>query len=462
MGLGSENDRLDILGTQPSLYKLYTQICSIFPLTESSSHDIIIDNLRNGLNRLVESFPWLAGIVINEEASEGVTGTFRISPTAEIPLVVKDLRTDHSVLTMDSLRKAKFPFTMLDERVIAPCMTLNPSGSSAGLVSDTGPVFAIQVNFISGGLILTFVGQHNVMDMTGQANIINWLSKACYNLPFSDEELSIGNIDKSKSIPLLHDSWEPGPELDIQMAKSFNKPIMNDGTPTGASSISSWRYVEFSAASLQTLKDLAGETKEPHCGFISTDDVLCAFIWKCTCRAREPRLEPGKLSTFARAVDGRHCLGVPSMYPGALSNMTYNKSSLQKLNHEHLGIIASQLRRELDPKVRDMAYDTRALATFLNRCVDKSKISITAAVDISSGMCLSSWAKVNLYDLDFNLGLGKPEVVRRPRFSPVESLMYIMPRSLNGDLAVALCLKDEDWERLNTDEDWKKYAMYIG
>lgn len=150
------------------------------------------------------------------------------------------------------------------------------------------------------------------------------------------------------------------------------------------------------------------------------------------------------------------------MYPGALSNMTYNKSSLQKLNHEHLGIIASQLRRELDPKVRDMAYDTRALATFLNRCVDKSKISITAAVDISSGMCLSSWAKVNLYDLDFNLGLGKPEVVRRPRFSPVESLMYIMPRSLNGDLAVALCLKDEDWERLNTDEDWKKYAVYIG
>lgn len=204
------------------------------------------------------------------------------------------------------------------------------------------------------------------------------------------------------------------------------------------------------------------ETKDPQCGFISTDDALCAFIWKCISRARECRLEPGKFSTFARALDARQGLGVPSTYPGALSNMAYNKSSLQSLIHAPLGIIASQLRRELDPKVRDLAYDTRALATFLSRCVDKSKILITAAVDISSGMSLSSWAKINLYDLDFNLGLGKPDVVRRPRFFPVESLMYIMSRSLNGDLAVALCLRNEDWEHLNIDKDWQKYAVYVG
>jgi hypothetical protein len=77
-------------------------------------------------------------------------------------------------------------------------------------------------------------------------------------------------------------------------------------------------------------------------------------------------------------------------------------------------------------------------------------------------MSLSSWAKVNLYDLDFNLGLGKAEVVRRPRFVPVESLIYMMPKSPNGDLAVALCLRIEDWGRLNVDEEWKKYATYIG
>lgn len=457
-----KNDRLDILGTQPTLHKLYTQISSVYPVSDPSAHHHIINTLRNGLVRLAESFPWLSGNVINEGAGEGVTGEFRITPTTETPLVVKDLRTDPSAPTMDSLRKARFPFTMFDENVIAPCMTINLPESSVGLVANTGPVFAVQVNFVSGGLILTFVGQHNVMDMTGQASLINLLSKACYNLPFSDEELSIGNMDKSKSVPLLGDSWEPGPELDNQIIKPSPKPTSDDTNPSEAPSISSWRYVEFSAASLQALKFLAIETKDPEYAFISTDDTLCAFIWKCVSRAREYRLEPGTLSTFARAVDARQCLGLPSTYPGLLLNMTYNKYSFQNLNHQPLGIIASQLRRQLDPKVRDLAHDTRALATFLNRSVDKSKVVITAAVDVSSGMSLSSWARVNLYDLDFNLGLGKPEAVRRPRFYPVESLMYIMPKSLNGDLAVALCLRDEDWEHLNDDEEWKKYATYIG
>jgi hypothetical protein len=82
-------------------------------------------------------------------------------------------------------------------------------GVSGNRVVIAGPV---QVNFIRGGLILTFVGQHNVMDMAGQATIINWLSRACHNLLFSVEELSIGNMDKSKSVPLLDDLWEPGPK----------------------------------------------------------------------------------------------------------------------------------------------------------------------------------------------------------------------------------------------------------
>ncbi|PYI01165.1 hypothetical protein BO78DRAFT_328278 [Aspergillus sclerotiicarbonarius CBS 121057] len=452
------NDRLDILGQQPSLHKLYTQICSVYSLPDPSVHGHIVSTLRNGLDRLAESFPWLAGHVINEGSREGVTGTYRIAPSDSIPLVVQDLRQVPSAPTMNSLRKAQFPMTMLDENLVAPCMTVNPPGSTIGLVADTGPVFAAQVNFISGGLILTFVGQHNTMDMTGQATVINWLSKACYNEFFSNEELSGGNVDKSKTIPLFDDTWEPGPELDCQVAKPKSQNTGGNPPPPQ----STWGYVAFSAASLNTLKTLATQTKNPQSGFISTDDTISAFIWKCTSRARAFRLTPGTVSTFARAIDARQCLGVPSTYPGALSNMTYNTYSLQNLDEEPLGVIASQLRRQLDPKVRDLAYDTRALATFLSRCADKSKVLITASVDAASGIMLSSWAKVNLYNLDFNLGLGKPETVRRPSFVPVESLMYIMPKSPEGGQAVALCLRDEDWERLNDDEEWKRYATYLG
>ncbi|KAJ0419730.1 transferase family-domain-containing protein [Aspergillus carlsbadensis] len=462
-----ENDGLDILGTQPSLHKLYTQICSIYPVPDPCAHDSIGKTLRRGLDRLGESFPWLSGNVVNEGASEGVTGTFRIIPTVEIPLVVKDYRSDPSAPTMDTLRKARFPMTMLDESIFAPCMTLNLPGKSVGLVSETGPVFAVQASFVSGGLILTFVGQHNVMDMTGQASIINWLSTACHGCPFSKEDLSIGNMDKTKSVTLFEDSWDPDPELDIQMAKPVPEPNTANNDASAYPYVrelpsSSWRYVEFPATSLHALKSLAMETRDPECGFISTDDTVCAFIWRHISRAREARLDPQILSTFARALDARESLDLPSTYPGAISNMSYNQSSLQDLHRQPLGIIASQLRRQLDPKVRDLAHDTRALATLLSRSVDKSKILITAAVDPSSGISLSSWAKINLHTLDFNLALGKPEAVRRPRFMPVESLMYIMPKALNGALAVALCLRDEDWERLNANEEWREYVTYIG
>ncbi|OJJ40855.1 hypothetical protein ASPWEDRAFT_56147 [Aspergillus wentii DTO 134E9] len=447
-----ENDLLDVLGHQPSLHKLYTQICCVYPIPDPSVHDHVTNTLRTGLDRLAEAFPWLAGHVLNQGADKDITGTFRIIPSDEIPLVVKDLRRVPTAPTMDALREARYPFTMLDEQLIAPCMTINPPGTAIGLVGDTGPVFAVQANFIDGGLILTFAGQHNTMDMTGQASIINLLSKTCSTQPFSEEELSIGNMDKSKIIPLLDDDWQPGSQLDHQMAK----PLPQNTQPR---SKSTWGYVTFSAASLEALKSQAIQTKDPQTDFISTDDTVSAFIWKCLSRVRACRLEPKTPSTFARAIDARRYMGVPATYPGALSNMTYNTDSIDSLAQQPLGIIASNLRKELD---QDLAYKTRALATFLHRCTDKAKILITASVDPSAGIMLSSWAKVNLYDLGFSLGFGRPETVRRPVFVPVESLMYIMPRSPEGELAVALCVRDEDWERLEVDEEWTRYARYVG
>ena len=75
---------------------------------------------------------------------------------------------------------------------------------------------------------------------------------------------------------------------------------------------------------------------------------------------------------------------------------------------------------------------------------------------------LSSWAKLDCYELDFNLGLGNPEAVRRPQFEPVESLIYLMPRRLDGEIAVAVCLRDGDVERLRVDDGFAKYGRYIG
>ncbi|KAI4156341.1 MAG: hypothetical protein L6R39_001126 [Caloplaca ligustica] len=266
------------------------------------------------------------------------------------------------------------------------------------------------------------------MDMTGQGQIIHLFSKACRDEPFTREELSSGNLARQSLIPLLNDAYTPGPELALPA------PLPE----------CTWAYFTFSPNSLATHKSLAAKTITVTSRYLSTDDTLSAFIWQSVIHARLSLFSPTAESTFARVVDVRRYLDIPQAYPGLVQNMTYHTYTLRKLVDEPLGGIASQLRSAVDPKTSGLGYKTRALATFLDSNPNKNIISVTATLDPSADIMLSSWAKLDCYNLNFNLGLGKPEAVRRPRFDTVESLMYLMPKTLDGEIAVAMCLRDED------------------
>ncbi|KAF2475872.1 putative trichothecene 3-O-acetyltransferase [Lindgomyces ingoldianus] len=447
---------LEIFGQQPGLNGLYTQICHCYPVSDASTHSTITERLQTGLGKLTASFPWIAGQTINE------SGTFKIKDFEKTPrLIVKDLRNDSSMPTYNALKKAEFPFSMLDENIICPRNTL------PGMSNDsTSPVFLVQATFITDGLLLCFVGEHNCMDMTGQGHIIYLFSKACRNESFTDEELRTGNLDRRNIIPLLDDSYTPGPELDRQIIKPLPKRACKGVGEIAATRPvipkSIWAYFDFSSASLAKLKSLAMETKPSGAGFVSTDDALTAFIWQGVSRARLARLRPTKKSTCARAIDPRRYLNIPMTYPGLVQNMAYNDSTLQEVAGESLGVIAAQLRSAVDPKTSNIAHRTSALATLLSQVEDKSHINVTANMDFSSDIMLSSWAKVNSYDLDFDLGLGKPEAVRRPMFTGVESLIYLMPKRRDGESAAGICLREEDMDRLRNDEEFIKYGTYIG
>lgn len=441
-------DSLDVLATAMP-QGLYTQICLCFSTDDAASDSAIINTLTDGLERLSASFPWVASKVVNEGA-----GIFKIKPLERIPrLVVKDFRND-TLMNMEAFKGANFPFSMLDEDIIAPCKTLPSSDES---VSDS-PVFLLQANFITGGLLLTFVGQHNTMDMTGQGQIIDLLSKACCNQQFTNEELSSGNLARRSLVPLLEDyNYRKGSELDHQIVK----PTPPYPSPASSSPPKcTWTYFTFPPDSLVALKSLATEMMTST--YVSTDDTLSAFIWQSITRARLPRLDltSESKSTFARAVDVRRYLNISHTYTGFMQNMTYNTYSLHKVVEEPLGRVASQLRLAVDPKISNLRYNTRALATLLKHTPDE--ITLTANLDLSVDLMLSSWAKLDCYELDFGLGLGKPEAVRRPQSEPVESLIYLMPKRLDGEIAVAICLRDEDMERLRADKKFVQYGTYIG
>lgn len=444
----------------PTFLGLYTQLCLCYSIPDPIYHAGIISTLSAGLEALAEAFPWIAGQVHKE--GDVIT----MQPLGQTPrLIVQDHTEDPSFPTMADYRETGFPFTKLDESIICPRNTL-PSSCA----QELAPIFLVQANFIVGGLLLTFTAEHSVMDMTGQSQIISLLSKACNGQDFTEAELADGNVDRRTVVKLLED-YTIGPELSHNIKKissSAIEPTENNQRPSNKASHSTpqpectWAYFGFDSDALTRMKAEANETITTD--YISTDDTITAFIWKLVSRARCARLPPDSQSNLARAVDARRFVGVSKTYLGLLDNMTYHTFSLEKLVSMSLGEIASDLRRAVDPKTSQLEYNTRSYATAFVQAQDKSMFGPVINQQPDRDIALSSWANINSYGLDFGFPreIGKPKCVRRPRFSPVESLMYLMPRDLEGNTAAAVCLRKEDMDAVRNDRDFKRYATYIG
>ena len=459
------SEHQDLLG-QLIRVNLYTPICLCFPMQDvSSKSQIIVDTLNQGLERLRVSFPWLAGQVIREGVVKGNTGRSKIIPlnNRTIPLIVRDLGHDTAVPSMAALRNAKFPFSMLDGEVLAPL-----SGLPTSYEGDPAPVFFLQANFINGGLLLNFAGEHSTMDGQGLGEIIRIFDKACHNKPFTDEEVLQGNRARDSVIPLFDQtSYKPGPELDNLLVKPRASNSTTSASTNNMPPKCTWAYFHFSSSNLAKLKSIASCSSSPFsenpaaAPYITTNDALSAFIWQSTSRIRSSRLPPHSTSTFARAVDVRSSLSIPSCYPGYVSNHTYTTLPLSSIvSSTSLNSLTSSLRLALNPS--ELSLKIRSLATHISLTADKSGISPGANLDFSTDIFFSSWARLACYKFNFNLGLGLPESVRRPRYATVESLMYLMPMDRSGGIDAAICIRDDDLERLRRDREFREYADWIG
>ncbi|KAI0478255.1 putative trichothecene 3-O-acetyltransferase [Xylaria cf. heliscus] len=448
---------LDVFGQR--LVPVFTQIGFCFPIPDGFRVEDISDILNRGAERLAEHFPWVAGQVVCQGATESNTGTFKIKSLEAKPRVwVKDIRGDPSFPSWDALEQSNFPMHVLDENIVAPRKTT--AGPSESIPAE---VFQLQATIIKGGLILTFLGQHQAMDGTGQARVISLFSKACRNEIFTEEELRNGNLASENLVRTLGDDWTPGPELEyIIIKQESSQPGPGRVQGPMAMELGVWSYFNFSASALRELKSQATQTLPPNLGYITTDDALTAFIWQSVARARLPRYGSTTEALFARAVDLRRYLDISETHPGVIQNMTYHNLSLEQVTNSSLGVIAANFRAALDPKTSNLAYSGRSLATLISRTPDKRFISFLSGCDLARDVMLSSWANQNSYRLDFGLGLGRPQAVRRPLFDSLPGLAYFMPKSPDGDIGVAICLSADDTERLRTDSEVLKHATHIG
>lgn len=439
--------KLDTFGQNPRLSRLYTQLCFAFSLPDTGhqSQQNVIDYLRNGLRSLSTSVPWLAGNVVQDSI-----GVFNIETGGELPeLIVKDAR--HELSSFEGYRRARFPFSMLDEKMIASRRTVPKSED------QYAPVLSLQLTFVEGGVLLVFSGQHNCMDMRGQSMLIHLVAKACRGEPLSEEECKV--------VDLWGDGITPNPIKDFE--DNATKPEPSQGSNAGprpshdVPEDSTWAYFNFSSSVLSDLKATAERSITTD--FVSTDDALSAFVWQAVTRVRLDRFLPADDSTFERQVDVRKHLGLPADYIGNAVHKASNQMPAKELLVQPLGMVASQLRGAISAE-QDLGHTARVAATRLSLSLTKPMpIPAPARATLPATVVkMSSWAKEQCCTFDFGGPLGIAEAVRRPKFDAWEGLAYMMPKALNGDIAVALCLRDTDLERLRSDEAWAHCCQYVG
>ena len=228
----------DVLG-QMTFLKVYTQLCIGFPIAHSTED--VVAAIQKGAAKLTETFPWLAGQVINEGSGPGNSGLFKIIPYAKHqkspPVIVKRLPN----LDYQDIIEKKAPMSMLDGDILAPRKGIP---ASYGENEEPAEVFSIQANFIKGGLILTFAGQHNVMDMNGQGHLISLFAKAMRGELFSETEIKEGNRDRRNIISLLKDD-EPLLDHSFMQVDPSNAGRLNCILPLGYtfdSQRQAWRH----------------------------------------------------------------------------------------------------------------------------------------------------------------------------------------------------------------------------
>lgn len=438
----------DVLG-QLTFFKSYTQLCIGFPIVKSQE-DEVVAAIQNAAAKLTDAFPWLAGQVINEGSGPGNSGVFRIIPYEKYqkspPVIVKKIPD----LDFEGIVKKKAPASMLDGDILAPRKGIPLSYEKE---EEPAEVFCLQVNLIKGGLILTFAGHHVAMDMNGQGHLISLFAKVMHGETLSETEVTEGNRDRRNIIPLLKDDEPLLDHTMMQVDPTGGPPEMHPAT---------WTYYRFTKATLDQLKHEAlSSIRNGSTGSrLSTNDVIAAFVWQRISAARQARISPNERTHISRAVNGRPMLDPPLSlaYMGDVVTATFNSMTLEEITNAPLGDVAAALRSQLS----DInSYAVRSLVTLISRTPDKNTIAYGARLKLDRDILMSSWAHQETQNLEFGV-LSRPAFVRRQRFVPLESLCYLMPKTRDGDIDLAACLREEDIAMLAKDERWTTCTEYIG
>lgn len=464
-------ETLNLTRLDQTVLRVYVRQLLIFRFPNAVMREEAGAVLAAGLSATFKQFPFLTGTVEQTDSAIGAL-TVRYPKTIDSELVSRILTAnalDEEELTYESLIEAGIPPVRLPANDLCPFAMRSHPG-----IDDTYaevlttfkkqqpiPVFAAQMNFIPGGLILSVYIHHAVIDGTGVAKIYQVWSENTRRYGTGTampEQISARSLNDARhALDTLIESAPTANELPEFCFPGDARPPLLREQPVKLSA----KLLVFLPSTISTLATSLSKITDQR---ISNFTALASLVWCQATNARRAAIEAKGIerTTLGIATDHRKRVGalLPDDYVGNVANAVIVSIPLtsiptaENMNAEGIATAAVALSNVLADLDLNW-FKSRLLE--LSKHKNPSKLMMNCHTMNGPDIFITSWQHIGADDVWAIPGTAKakdgtwgckPTVIRKPH-NLWEGGMQILPRR-RGDEApyeIPLCLEEGDMER---------------
>ncbi|KAG8527365.1 uncharacterized protein KY384_007517 [Bacidia gigantensis] len=347
------------------------------------------------------------------------------------------------------------------------------------------PVSAAQANFTSDGLVLCICMHHAITDGPGLATVVRRWSEHCHDVANSTNFAISRPLSKEccDRTPLLNQGIENTALTHLaedmikkRDAQGYDYSLL-PGLAIPDMPVHIFRIDEPKLAELKGSVDAYIKAVDAS-KWVSTHDVLCAYLWHSISRARA-RVLPALISD-AGSVEGKKTSRLitaanmraelipplPADYMGNANVHPLAKRPLKCLTSTVVDALAGTavaIRKSItdtdDAYARNLCHVIEHLPPW-----DVGKVNNPVCDFEAHGeydIDITSWLTFGVRDMDWGSKLGRPGKMRRvvlPGQSGLDGRCGILPRTSEGGMEVMVSLKEESMRALMKDEFFKGMA----
>ena len=463
-------------GIEHCMPRSYIRLCLAYPLPDKDKLPEVETRLNEFVRRTIDAKPYLSGSVVAVDTPTNQVGAVEIrfsdKDFLEYPKVIfrhfVPEEVDH--LGYEQLCDKSLPPSLIKPDIVS---VLKESADD-----DWAPVFRMQANVIDGGVIISVYLHHCISDGTGAGLLV---SGSLLHDEFQfDPHLDGGEHDT----PTLSHRLEAFAERETHVRNELSLASFNQITNRHLK----WKIVTSPNQANQVVKPLGrgcvfrfpldklAELKarlesqadfDGLDGFMTRNDVLMALVWHSMTKARKPSLDKTRRITTSRLnipVNIRKNLKRPLSvsYFGAAVDFASAEMPIDHLIDPcdaFMSKTALAVRKAI--KSVDEPYIRQAIALAMKSSPDIDVRDLQGSnMDRTNGadMYITSWEKLPLYDADFDMGLGKPDWVRKPWSRDPGSCIVLPIDERKPFYEVVIQMAVADMARLLEDKAFRQYA----